>query len=1080
MKTEEFDDEPLPEDYRRLNEFLKSIYRPRQVEPDEVHPEQVQMAFQDEAMLNHDEPADYVPSKQAGERFGAYEILEFLKKGSFGEVYRALRLEDGCQVALKLPLSERLLSEAAYRRFKREPRFLKKLNHAGIVELLDFGLINQTFYIATRYEPGCDLGDWLERHGSEITSDLVVDWGMRLADALEHSYENGVVHRDLKPGNIIVVEDWASAACDAPIERRFRPKITDFGLAFSTQETMSGSTPSDTVLGTVGYIPPEQVMPVGRAGRPRGDIRGDIYALGIILAELALGRLLPKPERIIEYILNFNRYEQAVSLRPVRAMVRPELYAILRKCVETDPLRRYQRPGDLQDDLERVRLGLPIEMRRTSSRENLRRIVRRNPVLSISFLLSFMFMMVLIAGLVAHQSRLERSEALTRQTAYDADMMLGFSDWKEGRIEAAHDILDKTFRMEQDSKKPLRDLGWSYLQLLANRDFSSHQIKGFDLYLPGSGASKLAAMLQAYQNHSEENNLNFASPTYYQTGMKAQEPGNLSWLDEKYGASFLWRDQSGHWYFSRHGEKEFLAEPGRFDEIYCNAAGDLFYYMSSHDTPGAGSNLQVKVKKSTGRTSVYFNGFMMPAISLDGLVLSGLCRTQPGSGKLAWVFFDTKSGEMIQTGVEIPEVDAEKRQEFINLISQSGRFAALYLNDERGLQVFDRTNKNLIRLGLTAGAERPHGRTLAIDEVRQLVLAGDSSGNIHLYKMGLDEPLATFSKQMKSQTQVGFLPDGRCYANLFLSDRIWIWNPFEPKKRHVELDQTNEVWTLAFDASGQRLISAGDDRNVRLWDLNSGQGRIIGSATELVTRGRFSMDGSLFATCDYSGFLMIWRADNWKLLKNVKVSEQSLRSMAWSPDNQFLICVGKGDHIVEYHLKDDSKREYYIGTGTYDVVYSPYHNEFVVGMQDSLQKKLLFMKFPGGQIQAGLNPSRSPTRFAVDPKGERLAIGFNEGGFGVVNLKARSMQQTVDSGQSSNGVIDLIFTTDGRNVITTLKDRRALIYETVTWEKVGMMNDHDSIIHAIAFSPDGEILATGDMSGKIRTMRIPRISNSRQ
>jgi len=1067
MNHEDSEDQDIPADLQPMDRLLKSLYSTDSQRNDDGETRY----FVDQAMSD---PPKHFKILQVGERFGPYEIKALLGFGSYGVVYHAIDTEKALEVALKLPRSDCSFSDASLRRFKREPQFLDKLNHPSIVALADTGMIDQTLFIAMVYQKGCDLQTWMLEQSILRPEGLVVEWGMQLASALEHAFEQGVVHRDLKPGNIIVVESTQEGETPAghDMARRYRPMITDYGLAFSETGSIEGSTIAGTAVGTCGYMPPEQLDRTAMSDRSKGDIRGDIYSLGIILTELALGRAMQKPNTIFEYVWNHIRFGEVVSLRQIKRLVHSDLYYILNKCVKYEPDHRYQRPQELYDDLKRFQSGLPLERSRSSSREDIRRIVRRNPVLAMSVFLSFIFMTTMIAGLLVHQYRIGLSQAQLIQTSYNANVRNGYTELNAGRVEGVHDYLESTFRMEQDSKTPLRELAWNYLRKEASRDYVSHPIKEFDLYLPGRDAIRLRAMLDAYQAHTEEKNRNFVSPRYYATGLKSQERGNLAWLDEKHGTTYVWCSKSGEWYYSNGHQTELLAGPDKFDEIYCNPSADRFYYLSSRDATDGKSNRSVRRQKHGNRTNIFLNGFVLPAISLDGEVVTGLCRLQPGSGKLAWVVYSEKSGEMLDTGLEIPELAQARLPDYRTAASQSGRFVTLYLNNRTGLHVFDTVEKKMTRIPLKSDAMDPHDRTVGIDETRELLLTGDYDGNIELFRIGTEKPLAIFPKLMDKQTHVGFLPDGRCYINQKFSDRVWIWDPFRPQPESLELDHTDEVWSLAFDQSGQYLVSTGDDHHARLWDLKTRQGRIIGTGESLITRGRFSDDQSYFAACDYSGFLMIWETAGWKLVRKIQVSDKSLRSLAWGPGRDLLICVGKSDNIVEYHMNDDSIQKHHIGTGTNDVVYSRAHDEFVIGVQDSVQTKLVFMKFPGGKVMGGLNPSRSPTRFALDKARDRLLVGFHEGGFGVVSLKRRSLDRMVDIGHSSAGVLDLACTPDGRNVLSALDANRTLIYETAKWEKIGEMNDHDSPIHAITISPDAKKLATGDMSGRIRVIDI--------
>lgn len=1098
MSRDQPEEKDLPHKIQPLHKLLKSLYGDKKPASLADLTQAIQLpartgSTSSENQLERDQ------LKQSGERFGIYEIKKLLGVGSYGVVYHAVDLEKGLEVALKLPRSDKSFSAATFRRFQREPKFLKKLAHPSIVGLVDTGVINETFFIATEFQHGCDLKEWMDEHRTEIHEDLVVEWGLQLSDALEHACENGVIHRDLKPSNIIVVEIPVEPGTELNIKDRFRPKITDFGLAFSMQEPMSGSTASGAIVGTLGYMAPEQVM----SGNNRADIRGDIYALGIILAELALGRPIRKHDNLIDYILNFNQNEEALSLKPIRQVVKTDLYAILHKCVEVNPIRRYQRPQDLNADLRRFKEGISLDLRRSNSRESIRRIVRRHPVFSIAFSLSFVFMIVLIAGLLMHQRGLDRAytslelanneksiknkallaanaeikenQALIERTAYNSAIRLGFSELRGGRDEAVHDILDTTEKMDRNSDATLREFGWRYLNYLGCRDYRTHLIKDFDLYVTGHDTKKLGQLFKQYQVFCEENNTDIGSLKFYSTGLMIFKHGEQAWLDEQLGASFLW-DPVGikQRYFMVDNRKELLKDSDRPNAIFCTPGADRLYYFSTKDLTAGRNNRNVTIQRSGNRTKFYFNRFEFPKISNDGNVITGICRLKPNSRKFAWVVYDANLDRMIETGFEISEDTPLKLSPHPFEISETGRFAVLFIEAREDILVFDRMNQRLVRIPYPITEPDFDRFTLGIDEERELLVMSDySAGRIRVWKLGKTEPVAEFPRPIKGVYSIGFLPNGQCFFQLAYSDRIWLWDPLEPKHDPINLDHSDEVWSLSFDSTGQKLVSAGDDNQVRVWDLNTKRDRVIGKFEALVTRGRYSLDESLFAACDYYGNVQVWETKDWKLIKSKKVTDQKLKSLAWSPANDFLVCVGGGNDVIEYRLADDSIKTYPVGDDCSEVIYSAEHDEFVVGVQALLQKKLLFMKIPGGQIVAGLNPGRMPTRFALDPTSDRLAVGFNEGGFAVVSLRDRTIEQMVGTSHADGEVIDLTFTADGRNVITAVGDSRALIFETENWDKVGVMNEHQKKIHAIAISPDGKKLATGDMTGKIKILEIP-------
>ena len=1085
-------DEELSEDLQPMDDLLKSLFRmqsPRSPSND--------FRLSPGTDLDQgDEPVESDPLKSLGRRFGPFEIRRLLGIGSYGVVYQALNIEKGGEVALKLPRSDLSFSESTYRRFKREPRFLNKLDHPSIVALVETGMIGHTFYIATEYQPGCDLKVWMNHHRTEISEQLVVEWGLQLSDALEHANVNGVVHRDLKPSNIIIVENPTLDGLELSIADRYRPKITDFGLAFSMQEPMLGSTATGAIVGTLGYMPPEQVM----SGNNRADIRGDIYAMGIILAELALGRPIRKQDNIIDYIVNFNQNEETVSLKPIRQLVRPDLYAILKKCIHVNPARRYQRPGELHADLLRLKKGLPLDLQRSNSRENIQRMVRKNPILSISVVLSFLFLTIFSISQYFNQKRLGRSferveqantvilkqnsemtlanralnesQQSLRRTAYNSALRLGYSEMRDGRLESVHDLLDEKLRIDAEGEPGLNEFGWRYLNHLASGQYRSHMFRDFDFYLPGSDTKKLGQLYQNYITFLDSNRQVYGHPHFFGNGLGFDNETTHVQFKDHFRIVYQPYNEPGKWLYLDGQKSEKLVEAGKFDEVLFSPDADRFYYFTNRDSADQSGNGSVEVRKSANRTSYYFNGFRQPVLTGDGNIVAGLCRLKPGSGKMSYVIYDTKREKLVETGLEVADGDHLMRYDLRPELSQTGRLAGFKTTANDGIFIFDLAAGRLQNIPWEQPQPGEFCTSLGIDEERGLVVAGDYSGRLQLWKIGEKKPLAEFPQPMVMITKVGFLPSGQIFFLKQFTERIWIWDPFESRREPIKLDHTDEVWSLEFDQAGRFLVSGGDDGKVILWDMKTNQGRVIGTAESLVTKGRFSPDETLFAACDYSGFVRVWETKQWKLIKTVQVNHDRLRSLAWGPGNEFLVCVGKGRDIMEFRLQDDSIRRYTLDLDAKDVVYSKASAEFLVGCQSSSQK-LIFMQFPGGKVVSSLDTGRSPTRFAVDPISQRIIVGFNEGGFGLVSLKDHKIERYVGTGQSDGEVIELTFTADGRNVITTVEDKRALIYETENWEKVGFMNEHQSKIHAIAVSPDGKKLATGDMTGKINVLEIP-------
>src|SRR5262245_6866712 len=213
-----------------------------------------------------------------GTRLGPFEVRALVGRGGMGEVYRAHDPRLGRDVAIKILPTSFAAEPARLRRFEQEARAVGALSHANILAVFDVGVQDGVSYLVSEFLDGTTLRTRLL--GAPVDTADAIEWARQLARGLAAAHERGVVHRDLKPANIFVTRDR-------------QIKILDFGLAKleprphapdEDTSTRSGATIPGQVLGTVGYMSPEQVR-----GDP-ADARSDIFALGTVLYEMVAGR----------------------------------------------------------------------------------------------------------------------------------------------------------------------------------------------------------------------------------------------------------------------------------------------------------------------------------------------------------------------------------------------------------------------------------------------------------------------------------------------------------------------------------------------------------------------------------------------------------------------------------------------------------------------------------------------------------------------------------------------------------------------------------------------------------------------
>jgi len=295
-----------------------------------------------------------------------YEVVEELGKGGMGRVYKALDKEINEEVAIKLLKPEIASDESTVGRFRNELKFARKIAHKNVCKMYHIAKEEETPYITMEYVPGEDLKSLVKRK-RKLTDEDAISIAKQVCEGLVEAHRLGVVHRDLKPQNIM-------------IDKEGDAKIMDFGIARSVEAP--GVTVTGMMIGTPDYMSPEQ------AEGDEADQRSDIYSLGIILYEMVTGSVPFKGDTALSVAIK-HKTQIPSDPKKLNPEVSEELSRLILICMEKKRDRRYQSAEDLLSDLVKIEKGLPIAMREIPTKEPARELIGerkwRNSIVVLPF-----------------------------------------------------------------------------------------------------------------------------------------------------------------------------------------------------------------------------------------------------------------------------------------------------------------------------------------------------------------------------------------------------------------------------------------------------------------------------------------------------------------------------------------------------------------------------------------------------------------------------------------------------------------------------------------------------------------------
>jgi len=392
-------------------------------------------------LLRADAPGNHVGS--IPDQIGPYKIIRKVGEGGMGVIYEAEQESPRRRVALKV-LKPSLVDRTMLKRFQHESHVLGQLQHPGIAQIHESGLADlpggRLAYFAMEFVDGAPLDKYADAHGLDVRQRL--ELFARVCNAVQHAHQKGVIHRDLKPRNVLVIQQTGDTKSDSTStsSRKMtedpigQPKILDFGIARVTDadlQTVTVQTEVGQVIGTLAYMSPEQIT-----GRTEDlDTRCDVYALGVMLYELLAGRrpfdfsAMPMVEAV-RLICD----QEPSLLGTLDRSFRGDIESIVAKALEKDRQRRYGSAAEFAADIRRYLTFQPIEARTASTFYQIRKFTKRNRALVGGVAATFLALLGGVAGsgyyLIEARGAAARLESVVK---YQAAMLKNIDAQDMGR-----------------------------------------------------------------------------------------------------------------------------------------------------------------------------------------------------------------------------------------------------------------------------------------------------------------------------------------------------------------------------------------------------------------------------------------------------------------------------------------------------------------------------------------------------------------------------------------------------------------------------------------------------------------------